>query len=141
MEFDNDKIIRHPQKMEVIYWVLVFLFYPLINFFTFFSKDIIFLPILVVINLLIFPCYFLYAKTIIPAFLFTKRYEWFGFISLAFYFFIHLFLMFIYSFFHLDENPLKLLQSLQPYFTYTSTTVLRESLWFFVNIFFAINIE
>jgi len=49
--------------------------------------------------------------------------------------------MFIYSFvFHLDENLDKLLQSLQPYFTYSSTTFMRESLWFFVNIIFATNI-
>ena len=141
MEYDNDRLIKPAYKIEIFFWVLVFLFYPLINFFTFpFYKDIIFLPILIVFNLLIFPFYILYGKVIVPVFLFTKRYVWFGFISLAFNIIVLLFLMIIYSFVHLDENPLSLLQSFQPHFTFSSTTIIRESLWFFVNIIFAINI-
>src|SRR3954468_13512348 len=141
MEFDNDRLIKRTYKIEIFYWILVFLFYPLINFFTHFSAVTIFLPVLLVINILVFPFYLLYSKLIIPDFLFTKRYVWFGVISFAFYVTIHLLLMFIYSFvFHLDENLDKLLQSLQPYFTYSSTTFMRESLWFFVNIIFATNI-
>jgi len=140
MEFDNDRLIRRTYKIEIIYWILVFLFYPLINFFTFFSNATIFLPVLLVINVLVFPFYFLYSKIIIPEFLFAKRYVWFSVISLAFYAVVHLLLMLIYSFFHLDENPDKVLQPLQSYFNYSPATFMRESLWIFVNIIFATNI-
>jgi two-component system LytT family sensor kinase len=137
MEFDNDRFIRSTNKIEIFYWILVFLFYPLINYFTFFSSEPIFLPILLVINVLVFPFYFLYSKVIIPEFLFTKKYVWFGVISLTLYIVIHLLLMFIYSFFQPDGNPNPFFQSLQPYCTYSSTTFVRESLWILVNIIFA----
>ena len=140
MEFDNDRLIKPASKIEIFYWILVFLVYPLINFFSFFSDDIIFLPLLLVINLFVFPFYFLYAKVIIPEFLFTKRYVWFGVISLALYIVIHLLLMLIYSFFKPDGNPDPFFQTLQPYCTYTSTTLMRESLWILVNTIFATNI-
>jgi len=140
MEFDNDRLIRRTYKIEIFYWTLVFLFYPLINFFTFFSAHPIFLPILLVINIIVFPFYFLYAKVIIPEFLFTKRYVWFGVVSLTLYIVIHLLLMLIYSFFNPDGNPNPFFQYFQPYGTYSSTTFMRESLWILVNTIFATNI-
>jgi len=140
MEFDNDRLIRPAYKIEIFYWILVFLFYPLINFFSFFSAVLVLLPILLVINIFVFPFYFLYAKVIIPEFLFTKRYVWFGVISLAFYIVIHLLLMLIYSFFQADGNPNPIFQTLEPYCTYSSTTFVRESLWILVNTIFATNI-
>jgi len=140
MEFDNDRLIKPTYKIEIFYWIFVFLFYPLINFFSFFSADIIFLPLLLVINLFIFPFYFLYAKVIIPEFLFAKRYVWFGIISLALYIIIHLLLVLIYSFFKPDGDPDPFFQTLQPYCTYSSTTFMRESLWILVNTIFATNI-
>lgn len=139
MEFDNDRLIKPTYRIEIFYWVLVFLFYPLINFFTFFSRDIRFLPGLIAINILIFPLYILYGKAIIPAFLFTKRYIWFGCLSIALYAVVHLLLMLIYSFFHLQDASVQL-QPLQSYFTYSATTVMRESLWFLVNVIFAATI-
>lgn len=140
MEFDNDRLIRPAYKIEIFYWILIFLFYPLINFFSFFSAVPVLLPILLVINIFVFPFYFLYAKVIIPEFLFTKRYVWFGVISLAFYIVIHLLLMLIYSFFQADGNPNPIFQTLEPYCTYSSTTFVRESLWILVNTIFATNI-
>lgn len=140
MEFDNDRLIKPASKIELFYWILVFLFYPLINFFTFFSATPVFLPWLLVISALIFPFYLLFSKVIISEFLFKKRYVWFGVISLALYVVIHLLLMLIYSFFHPDQNPSKTIQALQSYFIYSSTTFMRESLWIFVNIIFSTNI-
>ena len=140
MEYDNDRPIKPVYKIEIFYWILVFLFYPLINFFTFFYQDIIFLPILLLISLLVFPFYVFYAKAIIPWFVFTKRYVWFSLITFAIYIVVLTFLWIIYSFVHLDENPLKHLQSLQTYFNYSSATVDRESVWVFVNLVFATSI-
>ncbi len=140
MEYDNDRPVKPVYKTEIFYWIAVFLFYPVINFFTFFYRDLIFLPILLLISLLTFPFYFIYAKAIIPWLVFKKRYVWFGVISVAFYAGILAFLELIYSFFHLDESASSLAQSLQPYFTFSPVTIVREGLWIFVNMIFATSI-
>ncbi|MEP7228704.1 MAG: histidine kinase [Ginsengibacter sp.] len=140
MEYDNDRPIKPVYKIEIFYWIGIFLFYPLVNFFTFFSKDIIFLPMLVLVSLLVFPFYFLYAKAIIPWLLFTKRFWWFSLCAIGFYVAILAFIGLLYSFVYLDDNPIIHLQSLQPYFTFSWATVCRESLWIFVNMTFATSI-
>lgn len=140
MEYDNDRPVKPVYKVETFYWILVFLFYPFINFFTFFYRDIVFLPFLLLISLLTFPFYLVYAKAIIPWIASKKRYVWLSVTGFGFYFIILAFLWFIYSFVHLEENPLKLLQSFQPYFNFSSATIIRESLWIFVNLTFATGI-
>jgi sensor histidine kinase YesM len=134
MEYDNDRPVKPVYKTEIFYWILIFLFYPLITYFTFFYKHLVFLPILLLISLLLFPCYLFYAKAIIPLFAFTKRYVWFGLISVAFYILVIAFIKLIYSFFHLDE------QVLQSYFNFSAATIVRESLWIFTNLLFATSI-
>ena len=134
MEYDNDRPVKPVYKTEIFYWILIFVFYPLITYFTFFYKHPVFLPILLLISLLLFPCYLFYAKAIIPLFAFTKRYIWLGFISVAFYILVIAFIKLIYSFFHLDD------QVLQSYFNFSAATIVRESLWVFVNILFATSI-
>ena len=140
MEYDNDRPVKPFYKPEIFFWILVFLFYPLVNFVSFFYKDIIFLPILLLVSLLLFPFYFLYSKAIIPWLFFTKRYVWYGLSILVLYIIAIEFLQLLYSFVHLDENPIELLQSFQPYFTFSSSTFIRESLWFFINLSFATGI-
>ena len=140
MEYDNDRPVKPVYKIEIFYWIAIFLFYPLINFSSLFYGDIIFLPILFLISLLIFPFYFLYAKAIIPWLAFTKRYVWLNLITITFYITLVAFIWFIYSFVHLDKNPLERIQSLQPYFTFSSATVIRESIWIFVNLILATSI-
>jgi sensor histidine kinase YesM len=134
MEYDNDRPVKPVYKTEIFYWILIFLFYPLITYFTFFYKHLVFLPILLLISLLLFPCYLFYAKAIIPLFAFTKRYVWFSLISVAFYILVIAFIKLIYSFFHLDE------QVLQSYFNFSAATIVRESLWIFTNLLFATSI-
>ncbi|HUQ67657.1 MAG TPA: histidine kinase, partial [Flavitalea sp.] len=140
MEYDNDRPIQRQHKTEILSWIMVFLFYPLINFFTLFYGHIIFLPILFGINVLIFPLYILYSKVIVPAFLFRKRYIYFTFSTLAFFIVIQLLLMLLYSFFPYDQNALGSLQMLQKFFSYSPVTIVRESLWFLVYGLFAIQI-
>ena len=141
MEYDNDRVIRPTSKIEIFYWGLAFLLYPVINFLSFFSADIVFLPILVGISALIFPFYLLYSKVIVPTFLYTKRYVLFCTISIAFYAAIHLLLMFFYSFFHLENSVIIRLQSYQRYFTYSTTTFIREGAWCMINMIFATSIS
>ncbi|MEO6328693.1 MAG: histidine kinase [Ginsengibacter sp.] len=140
MEFDNDRLIKRSYKAEMVSWVTVFLFYPLINFFTLFYGHIIFLPVLAGISVLIFPLYILYSKVIIPAFLFTKRYVHFVLFTLAFYIVIQLLLMLVYSFFHYDDNDASDRKTLYAYFSYSPVSIIRESFWFLVNGLFAVNI-
>ena len=141
MEYDNDKLIRSVTKTEIFFWILLFLFYPCINFLTFFSARLVFLPVLLGISALLFPFYFFYSKLVIPNFLYTKRYVWFCVISVAFYGAIHLLLMLLYSFVHLDRSDVPVLQSYQSYFTYSTVTFIREGLWCLINMTFAAGIS
>lgn len=140
MEYDNDRPVKPVYKIEIFYWIAIFLFYPLVNFVSFFFRDIAFLPLLLLIGLLVFPFYFLYAKVIVPLFVFTKRYAWFSIVIVTFYIIISLLLKFVYSFVHLEESNTAFVQSLQTYFTFSLATILRESLWFVVNMVFATSI-
>ena len=140
MEYDNDRLVQPAYKPEIIYWIAVCLFYPLINYVSFFHNDIRFLLLLLMVSILLFPFYFLYARLVVPIFGFAKKYAWFSVIYIALYIGALLFLMLIYSFVHLDENTSPFFRSMQAYFTFSPTTILRESLWFVVNIVFATSI-
>ena len=141
MEFDNDRLIRPTSKVEVFCWALVLLFYPTINFLTFFAPHIMFLPLLLGISALLFPVYFLYAKVIIPNFLYEKRYFWFSLLSVAVYGSIHLLLILLYSFIHPENSVTNI--NLHPYrsfFAFSSVTLMREGTWCLVNMIFAASI-
>lgn len=133
MEYDNDRRIKPVYKTEIIYWSAVFLFYPLISFYTFFYKEVILLPVLLLISLLLFPFYFIYGKVIIPWLAFSKRYVWLTLASTGFYLIMLAFLWLIYSFLHLDKSS-ENFQLFQSYFIPSSFTITRESLWIFVNM-------
>ncbi len=140
MEYDNDSPIKSVHKIEIFYWIAVLLFYPLINFFTFFYRELLYAPILLVTGLLLWSLYLLYAKMIVPEFLFTKRYTAFGVITVAFYIIVLALIKLVCLLVHFSEDPDGLPLSLQPYFNFSSFTVARESLWFLINIFFATSI-
>jgi len=140
MEYDNDRPVKPVYKIEIFYWIAVFLFYPLINYFTFFYRDIIFLPILLLISLITFPFYLIYAKAIIPRFVIKKNYVWLSLLTFGTYIVIIAFLWLIYSFIHLEENVSKPIAALQSYFNFSLFTFIRESLWVVANIIFAKNI-
>jgi two-component system LytT family sensor kinase len=140
MEYDNDRPVKPVYKIEIFYWIAVFLFYPLINYFTFFYRDIIFLPILLLISLITFPFYLIYAKAIIPRFVIKKNYVWLSLLTFGTYIVIIAFLWLIYSFIHLEENVSKPIAALQSYFNFSLFTFIRESLWVVANIIFTKNI-
>ncbi len=79
-------------------------------------------------------------KQLYPGFFLQRRFSWFRLLAISFYVTILAFIWLLYSFVHLDENPIIHLQSLQPYFTFSWATVGRESLWIFVNMTFATSI-
>lgn len=139
MEFDNDRLIKRPHKIETFYWIIAFFIYPLVNFFTVFPGHAIVLPMLLALSIVTFPLYVLYSRTIVPAFLFTQRYVYFTVITLAFFIIIHLVLILLFYVFTSIEIPAHL-RSLQSHFVYSPVVIIRESLWFLVNTLFAIHI-
>jgi len=140
MEYDNDRPVKRVYKVEIFYWMVVFLFYPLTNYITFFYRDVIFLPILLLISLLTFPFYIIYAKAIIPRVAFKKSFIWFGLITVAIYLGVVACLWLIYSFIRLNGISSSVGQSFQAYFNYSLHTFIRESLWIFINLTFATSI-
>ena len=140
MEYDNDRPVKPVYKPEVFYWIAVLLLYPLINFVSFFYGEITLLPVLFLTSLILLPFYIVYAKVIVQFLAVGRRRLWFGLATLFFALAVLGLLSIIYSFIHLDENPNERLQSLQAYFTFSSSTVVREILWIIVNITFAMSI-
>ena len=140
MEFDNDRPVKPTYKAEIAYWIAVCLLYTLINFVCFFYREINFLPLLLLVSVLLFAFYFLYARVIVPAFAFTKRYALFVAAFIGLYMAVYFVLWCIYSFVHIDAGTTPFFRSMQAYFTFTPATILRESLWFALNIVFATSI-
>jgi two-component system LytT family sensor kinase len=140
MEYDNDRPLKPIHKTEIFCWIAVILFYPLINFFTLFYRDFLFVAIIFLTGLILFPFYLVYSKMIVPAFLFTKRYTGFIVFTAVFYVVVMGVIRLIYSFVRPGENLVATIQSLHSYFNFSSFTVFRETLWFLVNIFFATSI-
>ncbi len=138
MEFDNDRLIRPYRRTEIWYWVLLVAANPLINWVTYFKAYIIFLPIVVIVSLVLFPLYILFGRQVVARFLFEKRYIIFTLLTAAFFSIVQLLLYGIYSFFHfgLPERAV-----FQPYFDHTWLTFIRETMWMLVNIVMVINIS
>ncbi len=136
MEFDNDRPIKPAYRIEIFYWVLLGIMNPLVNSLTLFFGDKRIWAVLFLVNLIALPAYFLYSVTIVPKFLFQKRYIAFIFISLLSFIAIQVLLFAIYSIilkFRLSPYE-------QSYFTYDYITIIRESLWTIINMSLAVGI-
>jgi len=140
MEFDNDRLIRPTQKVEIFCWVFILAIGPLLNCFTFLYADLsrppIPLPFLFDLVLLLFfsamllPAYLLFAKVFVSRFLFRQRYLFFTLLSIGWFMVIHAFVLMVYTLtlhFNLSEPK-------AAYFTYTPATIIRESLWIIINL-------
>jgi len=136
MEYDNDRIIKPPYKLELGYWSWLGMINPLINAITIFSNEWKIWPALIFINLLMVPVYFIFAKVLGPELLMRRRYWFCLVLSIFSFFIIHLLLFAIYSLvLKFELTPLQ-----QSYFTYDSQTIARESTWILVNMSMALAI-
>jgi sensor histidine kinase YesM len=130
MEFDNDRPVKHPYRIEIFYWVLLAVINPLVNSLTIFITDARIWGVLLLINLFILPAYLFYASFIVPRFLFEKKYAQFFLLSFLFLGTVELILWGIYSIIlNFNLNPGE-----QAYFSFSYTTVIRESLWGVINM-------
>src|ERR1700743_424647 len=94
MEYDNDKLRKRTPRLEMFYWVILVLLQPMTCVITIFpSKPAVWiLPLLV--SLLVFPAYVIYAKIVGPTL--TKR--WFTILMTALSFLvIQTFLLAVHS--------------------------------------------
>lgn len=133
MEYDNDRKINPPNKTEILYWILLGLLNPLLNSITIFGTNPRIWWVLLLVNLLVLPVYMLYANVVVSRFLFRRHYLLFIGISAGFFVFLHAFLFAVYSI--ILKFPLSPAE--QAYFSYSSLTGIRESLWIVINMFSA----
>src|SRR5215831_16522309 len=135
MEYDNDRLIRPSYKIEIFYWALLALFNPVFNSLTYFLRDIKMWPVLLFVNLIVLPLYIVYARVLVPKFLFARKPVLFVVISIDFFILIQFVIWLINS---AIGSQLEGIRSM--YFTYTVRTTIRELLWTFFNLLLAIAI-
>jgi LytS/YehU family sensor histidine kinase len=135
MEYDNDRLIRPSYKIEIFYWALLALFNPVFNSLTYFLRDVKMWPVLLFVNLIVLPLYIVYARVLVPKFLFARKPVLFCFISIGFFILIQFVIWLINS---AISSQLEGIRSM--YFTYTTHTTIRELLWTFFNLLLAIAI-
>lgn len=135
MEFDNDRPVKHTNKIEIFGWVLLALINPLINCLTIFLHDVQIWWFLFGVNLLILPAYIFYSAIIVPKFLCEKKYVPFFSLTVLFLVLIQLILFGIYSVIWDFGSPIE-----QAYFTYSFSTIVREGLWSIIYTSIAIAI-
>src|SRR5690349_3256939 len=97
MEFDNDRPVKKAYRIEILYWILLALMYPLVNCLTFFLHDAKIWWFLFLVNLFLLPAYIFYSVIIVRRFLFEKKYIWFFTLTILFLAIIQLLLFGIYS--------------------------------------------
>src|SRR6478735_8839547 len=135
MEFDNDRPVKHPYRIEFFYWALLAVMNPLISSLTVFVNDAKIWWFLFVVNLFLLPAYILYSVIIVPRFLFKKKYIQFFALTILFLAIIQLLLFAIYSLIYDFSN-----QTEQTYFTYSFSTSVRECSWSILYILITIGI-
>ncbi|MEX6687273.1 sensor histidine kinase [Danxiaibacter flavus] len=136
MEFDNDRIIPPPNRIELFYWLLLGIINPLVSGLTFFLTDFQTWLVLFLVNLALLPAYVLYARLIVPRFFFQNKNTLFIFISFSFFILVQLVLFAVCALvFHvISINDEKF------HFLFTYRTVIIESLWVIINISVAVAI-
>ncbi len=130
MEFDNDRIVKRAYKIELFYLALLILINPLVNSITFFLVDFRIWPVLLLVNLALFPAYVLYSRFIVAKFLFQKKYVWFIPATITFFCLVLMLILGGYSIilnFPLSETE-------KNYFFVSYPTIIRESVWIVVNM-------
>jgi sensor histidine kinase YesM len=136
MEYDNDRVRRRTDRAEIFYWGILILIYPLINITTLFLRDPRIWPALLFISLLLFPAYVLYSRIMGSLFLTQRRRGAAILMTVLSFLVIQTFLFAVYA--------LALKFGLSPweyaYFSFSATTVLRESCWTIFNMSFAVAI-
>jgi two-component system LytT family sensor kinase len=135
MEYDNDKKIRPLDRIEILYWVLLALFYPVINALTVFPHEWRSWFLLFFVNVLLLPIIIVYSRIIVPRTLLVHKPLLFSLLSVAVFSVCQLLILFLYQ---AVIDP-----SSEPgasYFRYSWAGFIRESIWIILYMFLAITI-
>jgi sensor histidine kinase YesM len=136
MEYDNDRLRRRTDRTEIFYWGLFVLIYPLINGTSFFLRDGRIWPVLLFVSLLLFPAYLLYSRIMGSVFLTRHRQGAAALMTVLSFLVIQTFLSALY----LLISKFNLSPWEKAYFSFSSTTILRESCWTILNMSFSMAI-
>ena len=74
MEYDNDRQVKHPYKMEIFYWVLIGIIYPFINGVGIFMGQPKIWSALFLVSLFLLPAYLLFSMVVAPRLFIQKHY-------------------------------------------------------------------
>jgi two-component system, LytTR family, sensor kinase len=132
MEYDNDRIIKPPYRIELLAWTVFVLISPLVNCFTIFPNDAIVWPVLLFISMLLLPAYMVYSRLIFSKYLFQRKYGRLIVASIAFFIAAQVLIYGMYSFISGFVLPQP-----YPYFNYTNNTFIRESIWIIIHMYLA----
>ena len=136
MEYDNDRLRKPTNRIELFYWTLFVLINPLANYLNLFLRDPRMGLVLLLVSLTLLPAYLLYARIMGSVFLIQKRWGALTLMSILSFLVIQTLLFALYS--------LILKFTLSPaerlYFIYTYPTILRESWWVLTNMALSIAI-
>jgi two-component system, LytTR family, sensor kinase len=96
MEYDNDRLRKPVYRTETFYWIFLVLMNTLVNAMTLFFADPRIWPVILGVNLLLFPAYLLYSKVLGPFLFFRKRWGFSFLMSLLSMLVIEIFLFAVY---------------------------------------------
>jgi two-component system, LytTR family, sensor kinase len=130
MEFDNDRKLHHTYTSEIFFWTTLVILNPLVTTITMFWFMPSFSVGLLFISVFLFPAYLLYARLIVPKFLFQKKYFLFILTSIVFFILVQLLSAAIHSF--ILQFSLELQE--QFYLISSPRTIIRDGLWILIYI-------
>jgi sensor histidine kinase YesM len=136
MEYDNDRLRRRTDKTEIFFWGVFVLIYPLINITTLFLRDARIWPLLLFISLLLFPGYLLYSRIMGSVFLTQRRRGAAILMTVLSFLVIQTFLFALYSL----VSKFNLSPWERAYFSFSTTTILRECCWTILDMSFSMAI-
>lgn len=129
MEYDNDRIVKRPNRIELFYLGLLIFISPLVNGFLFFVNNFRMWPVLLLVSLAMFPSYILYSRVIVAKFL-CRRHRFNILPAILFSLILQGFLFAVYSLI----LTFSLSGAERQYFAFTYQTIIRESLWIVINM-------
>jgi hypothetical protein len=122
-------------KIELFYWGILVIFNPLFNSLIWFPRDLKIWAGIFMVSLAVLPAYIIYGRVLAPKFLFGKKPFLFVLISIAFFILIQLALWGIFSL--ISQS---ITERAAAYFSYSTSTIIREVLWTIFNMLLAIAI-
>ena len=130
MEYDNDRIRKHTPRMEIFYWVLLGLLYPVSNGLTAFAADVPGWILLVLMSGLLLPIYLVFSRIMGTVFLVQNRKFLSVLMALLSFLVIQLFIFTLYSLIlKFDLRPVE-----KSYFFIGAHTMIREGWWTIINM-------